>query len=169
MEHLNDLSRDELLALIEVYAKNWLAMDGCWFLAAEEKYGLDTAIDLDARCWERFSSAEAKRIMQTFGIPEHGGLDALEKALKYRLYAAVNTQSIERRDADTLVYRMVDCRVQTARKRKGLADFPCKPVGIIEYSKFAETVDPRIKTRCLQCPPDEPRDAGCACAWEFTV
>ncbi len=169
VDHLQDLSRDELLTLIDVYAKNWLALDGCWFLAAEEKYGLETAMELDARCWERFSPAEAKRIMQAFDIPASGGLDALERALKYRLYAAVNTQQIERVDPTTLVYRMLDCRVQAARQRKGLADFPCKSVGIVEYSKFAETIDPRIKTRCLQCPPDKVDNSACACAWQFTI
>lgn len=34
MDHVKNLSREELLKLIEVYAKNWLAHDGCWFLAA---------------------------------------------------------------------------------------------------------------------------------------
>jgi hypothetical protein len=169
MQHLNELSRDELLTLLEVYARNWLAHDGCWFLAAEERFGLDTAIALDTRAWERFSPLEARRIMQAFGIPEHGGLDALAKALKYRVYAAINPQAIERPDENTLIFKMVACRVQEARRRKALPDFPCKPVGLVEYSKFAETVDPRIRTHCLQCPPDRVEDSGCVCAWEFTI
>ena len=169
MEHLRDLSREELLQLVDIHAKSWLAHDGCWFLAAEERYGIDTAIALDTRSWERFSPAEARRIMQAFQIPEGGGLDALARAVGYRLYATVNRQAIARPDEHTLIYRMIECRVQTARKRKGLPDFPCKPVGIVEYSKFAETIDPRIKTRCLQCPPDRVEASDCACAWEFTI
>jgi hypothetical protein len=66
------------------------------------------------------------------------------------------------------VFRMNKCRVQDARKRQGLSDFPCKPVGIIEYSFFAKTVDPRIKTKCLVCPPD-PHPEDIWCAWEFTI
>jgi hypothetical protein len=67
-----------------------------------------------------------------------------------------------------VVFRMIDCRVQSARKRKGLADHPCKSVGIVEYSEFARTIDPRITTRCIACPPDEhPMDYWCA--WEFTL
>ncbi len=169
MEHLRNLSRKELLTLLEIHAKSWLAHDGCWFLAAEEKYGLKTAIALDTRSWERFSPMEAKRIMQAFQIPAGGGLEALEKALRYRLYATINPQAVERPQENMLVYKMVECRVQTARRRKSLPDFPCKPVGLVEYSKFAETIDSRIRTRCLQCPPDRVEDAGCACAWEFTV
>ena len=169
MEHLQRLSHHELLKLIDVHAKSWLAHDGCWFLAAEEAYGLDAAIALDTRSWELFSPAEAKRIMKAFAIPQGGGLDALENAVSYRLYATINPQAIERPDSNRLIYRMIQCRVQDARRRKGLPDFPCKPVGIVEYSKFAETIDPRIKTRCLQCPPDDTSDSGCTCAWEFTI
>ncbi len=169
MEHLSEMSREELLTLVDAHAKSWLAHDGCWFLAAEEKYGLDVAMELDTKSWERFSPAEAKRIMKAFNIPQGGGLDSLAQAFKYRLYATVNPQSIERPSEDRLIYKMTECRVQSARKRKGLADFPCKPVGIVEYSKFAETIDERIKTRCLQCPPDDTENTGCICAWEFTI
>lgn len=169
MEHLKNLSRDELLKLIDVHAKNWLAHDGCWFLAAEEKYGLDAAIELDTRACGRFSQIEAKRIMRAFEIPEAGGLQALEKALGLRLYATVNPQEIERPNENTLVFKMLECRVQNARQRKGLSDFPCKPVGTAEYTRFAQAVDSRIRTRCLQCPPDSTEGTGYVCGWEFTM
>jgi hypothetical protein len=161
------LPRGELIKLIQAYAKNWLAHDGCWFLAAEERYGLDTAVELDVRSWERFAAAEAQRIMKTFQIPLRGGLKALERALGYRLYAPLNRQEVQWIDDETMIFRMVTCRVQDARRRKGLADFPCKPVGKVEFSTFAKTVDPRIETRCLGCPPDPVKDF--MCGWEFTL
>ncbi|MGD9489837.1 MAG: DUF6125 family protein [Calditrichaceae bacterium] len=167
MELIQNLSRDELLKLIEVYAKNWLAHDGCWFLAAEEKYDLDTAMELDTKSWERFAVSEARRIMKAFDIPQNGGLKALEKAFQYRLYAAINQQKIEWVDDHTIIFRMIECRVQKTRRQKKLPDFPCKSVGIVEFSQFAKTVDPRIKTRCIACPPDKADHYYCA--WEFTL
>ena len=169
MDHLQRLSRGELLTLVEIHAKSWLAHDGCWFLAAEERYGMEAAIALDTRACELFSPVEARRIMKAFRIPEGGGLDALERALRYRLYATVNPQVIERPNRSTLVFKMLDCRVQNARRRKGLPAFACKPVGVVEYTKFAETVDTRIRTRCLQCPPDCTKGGGYVCGWEFTT
>ncbi|MBM4424543.1 MAG: hypothetical protein FJ030_14340 [Chloroflexi bacterium] len=163
----DDLSREELIKLVEVFAKNWLAHDGCWFLAAEQKYGMEAAIELDARSWERFSPIEARRIMEAFGIAESGGLDALERALGYRLYSAINQQETERVDERTLRFRMVECRVQQARQRKGLAPFACKPVGLVEYTQFARTIDPRIQTACRRAPPDSVGD--CFCEWEFRL
>jgi hypothetical protein len=54
-EKIEDLSRDELMELTRIYAKNWLAHDGCWFLAAEQKYGMDAAIELDTQSWQKSS------------------------------------------------------------------------------------------------------------------
>jgi len=166
MLDFRDWTRDDLLLLLDVYAKNWLAHDGCWFLAAEEKYGLATAIELDRKSWERFAPAEARRIMQTFGITA-GGLASLEKALNYRLYAMINKPSSRWTEDGALEFRMNECRVQATRRRKGLPDFPCKPVGIVEFSGFAAAIDPRIRTECVACPPDPVGEAYCT--WRFTI
>ena len=90
------------------------------------------------------------------------------RALGKRLYALINSQEIVEQTDSRLIYRMNECRVQSARKRKGLPDFPCKSVGIIEYSGFARTIDPRIETRCIGCPPDRHPD-NWYCSWEFTI
>jgi len=163
---LRQLSKEELIDLLEDAAKNWLAHDGLWFLAAEEKFGMETAIELDRTAWEQFTVIEARRIMKRRGIEPGGGIPALKEALQFRLYARINEQEIIDIDERTIIFRMNTCRVQAARKRAGRPDFPCKSVGIVEYTNFARTIDPRIRTRCLVCPPDEhPEEYWCA--WEF--
>lgn len=168
MSAFDEMDREELLKTVEMFAKNWLAHDGCWFLAAEERYGMDVAIELDTASWARFAAVEASRIARTFALPERGGLEALERALGLRMYAAINEQHVEwSGDHRTLRFFMDTCRVQETRRRKGLPDFPCKSVGIVEFSTFARTIDPRIRTTCLHCPPDAP--AGKNCGWEFVI
>lgn len=163
-----DMSREQLLEYARDLSKRWLAHDGLWFLAVENEYGMETAIELDRRAWEKFTEIEAKRIMRFLGMEKNGGLDALGVALNFRLYANINIQSTERPDDRTLIFTMKTCRVQEARKRKGLPDFPCKPVGLVEYANFAKTIDERIRTECVFCPPDEhPRDAFCR--WMFRI
>ncbi len=163
-----DYTRDQLEATLRDAALNWLAHDGLWFLAVEEKHGLEEAMELDARAWEQFTVIEAKRIMKRLGMKPGGGIPALAEALWHRLYAFINEQEIVAQDDRRLVFRMNDCRVQSARKRKGLPDFPCKPVGLVEYSGFARTIDPRIRTHCLGCPPD-PHPEEWYCSWEFAL
>lgn len=161
-------TRESLLALLEDMAKRWLAHDGLWFQAVEKSCGMAEAISLDAAAWEKFSAVEAKRIMQLLEIAPNGGLPALKKALGLRLYAFVNKQEIIEVDENRFIFRMNDCRVQSARKRKDLPDFPCKSVGLVEYESFARTIDPRIKTRCIACPPDD-HPSAYYCAWEFSI
>jgi hypothetical protein len=165
---LSSLSRDELIRIVMDDAKNWLAHDGLWFQAIEAAHGMGAAIDADRAAWARFTVIEARRIMDRLGLEPGGGIPALLECLKHRLYARLNTQKATEVTADRAVFLMRDCRVQSARKRRGLPDFPCKPVGLVEYAEFARTVDPRIRTRCITCPPD-PHVAEVACAWEFTV
>jgi len=168
LEYLKDLNREQLEGMILDFAKNWLAHDGLWFQAVEKNSGMETAIKLDTEAWERFTKIEAKRIMARHGIEENGGLEALKKALKYRLYSVLNEQEITEETDKSFVFKMIDCRVQSARKRKDLPPFPCKSVGIVEYTEFAKTIDPRIKTECIACPPD-PEERDFYCGWKFSI
>jgi hypothetical protein len=167
-EHLRQHSKEELIDLLEIAARNWLAHDGLWFLAVEGEFDMETAIELDRRAWERFTVIEAQRILRFLGAEPGEGVPALKRALQYRLYARINEQEIIDADERTVVFRMNRCRVQAARQRKGLPDFPCKPVGLVEYGNFARTIDPRFRTRCIACPPD-PHPEDYWCAWEFTL
>ncbi|MBD3403065.1 hypothetical protein GF420_09220, partial [candidate division GN15 bacterium] len=163
------VDRDVLEGMLVDFAKNWLAHDGLWFQAVENKFGMEAAIELDTVAWERFTVIEAKRIMARHGIPENGGLEALKKALGYRLYAVLNTQEIRNETENSFEFYMVDCRVQSARKRKQMPLFPCKSVGLVEYAGFAKTIDPRIKTECIGCPPDPNAGEEFYCGWRFTL
>lgn len=166
-KHIDSLSKKELIELIEIYSKNWLAMDGVWFQSIETKYGMDEAIYHDEKAWERFTVIEAKRIKAFLKLDEHPGLEGLAKALYLRFYANINDDEIKI-SKNTLTYNAVDCRVQTARKRKNMEFHPCKSVGIIEYSGFAKTIDDRITCQCLSCYPHITDDA-CCCSWLFTL
>lgn len=168
IKRLEAMTREELISVIIDDAKNWIAHDGLWFQAVEKKHGMEAAIDADREAWRHFTIIEAKRIMERLGIKPGGGIPALVEALNHRFYAKLNLQECIEVTGTRAVFRMVDCRVQSARKRKGMEDFPCKSVGVVEYSEFARTIDPRIVTRCVACPPDaHPDDYWCA--WEFTL
>lgn len=167
-DHLRQHTKEELIDLLEMSAKNWLAHDGLWFLAAEDAFDMETAIELDRRAWEQFTVIEAKRIMRFLEMEPGGGIPALKKALQYRQYARLNEQQIVDVDERTFIFRMNACRVQEARKRKGLPDFPCKRVGLVEYAHFATAIDSRFETECIACPP-EPHPDEYWCAWRFRL
>ena len=167
-DRLMQYSKEKLVDFLEDAAKNWLAHDGLWFLAAEEAFGIETAIQLDARAWGEIHRRRGQAHHAPPGNRAGGGTPALKEALQYRFYAYLNVQEAIDVDERTINLRMNECRVQAARKRKGLPDFPCKPVGLVEYAGFASTIDPRFRTRCIACPPD-PHPDEYWCAWEFTL
>jgi len=161
-------SEEELQEILSALSANWLAADGVWFQSVEKRHEMYTAKRCNDTCWSRFSPLEAFHLKALLGLPEKGGLNALEEALRHRLYVNLNEYAIERPDERTLIYRMKRCRVQETRERKGLEDYPCKSGGIVEYTTFARTIDPAIVTECLGCPPDlHPRDWFCS--WKFTL
>lgn len=165
--NLKSLSKDELIELIGIYSKNWLAMDGVWFQSVERKSGMDEAMFHDAEAWRIFTRIEARRIKRFLQLPDEPGLEGLAKALALRFYANINDDEITIR-GNSLTYRVRECRVQNARSRKQMDFHPCKPVGLIEYSGFAEEIDRRISCSCLSCYPDV-QDSSCCCSWLFTL
>lgn len=165
---LLDMPREKVLELLKHTSNNWLANDGIWFQAVEFKNGMLDAKRCNDSCWTRFSPFEAWSIKRYLKLPENPGLEGLKKALQFRMYARINVQSIIDEGPNSIVFQMNDCRVQSARKRQNLDDYPCKSAGLVEYSSFATSIDPRIKTECIGCPPDEHSDDW-FCAWRFTL
>jgi hypothetical protein len=162
------MPKEELLRLLGDLGRNWIAGDGIWFQTVEARDGIWDAKRCNDSCWARFSPFEAWSIRRFLYLPEAPGLSGLKRALGFRLYARINVQTILDESPESIVLQMNDCRVQTARKRKGLTDYPCKSGGLVEYRAFAETIDPRIRTSCIACPPDD-HPPEWFCAWRFTL
>jgi len=167
-EALRTMKPEQLSALREALSINWLANDGIWFQAVEERHGMTVAKECNDSAWARFSPFEAACIRAAREIPDPDPLIRLDAALRMRLYAHINKYTIVRVDPTTLVLEMNDCRVQSARKRRGLPDYPCKSGGMVEYTTFASAIDPAIRTECVGCPPDE-HPAEWFCKWRFEM
>lgn len=165
---LDKLTVEELRDLIKIYARNIYALDGVWFQSIEVLRGMDEAMHHDREAWKRFTRTEALRIRNFLGLGENSGLEGLEKALSIRFSALANPSVTISREGDALVYRVNECRVQAARKSKGMPYHPCSSVGIIEHAGFAGVIDERITTEMVSCYP-EVTDEGCACCWRFTL
>ena len=163
---LLNMSKESLIGLMDSVAVNWLANDGVWFQAVEFSSGMNDAKRCNDSCWAQFAPFEAWSIKKFLNLPDKSGLDGLKKALNFRVYARINTQSIVEEGSDSFVFQMNECRVQSARKRKGLDDYPCKSAGLVEYTYFARAIDPEIHTECIGCPPDDHPEEW-YCAWRF--
>lgn len=163
---MDSMSREDLIRYIEILSKNFMTLDGHWFLGVEEKFGLDAAIELDRQAWERYAVAEAKRIKDLLGIGEATLYD-LERAVHLICFSpasGVRTEILPGR----LVMCVTKCRPQYARKRDGRGEFACKPVGLAHLSAFAKALNQDFETRCIYAPPDK-HPEGEWCRWEFKI
>lgn len=168
MSKLDELTNEQLKNLVEIYARNVYALDGVWFQSIEKTDGMEAAMEHDRNAWQRFTATEARRLKNFLGLPEHPGLEGLHQALSLRFSALANPKVELIWDADSLTYRVVECRVQSARSSKGMPYHPCKSVGIIEHAFFAKVIDSRIECEPISCFPDV-TDESCACSWRFTL
>ena len=162
-----DFSKIAPEELVELASRSLMTIDGLWFLAAEEAYGLDAAIDMDVKAWEAFAPIQARRVMKTFGIGGNG-IGAIVDTVKFDPLWKIFKPVLSVLGENKVVLRLTDCPPQKARLREGRGEFPCKPVGIACFTKYAEAIDPRARIRCAMCPPDaHPPDVWCE--WWFEV
>lgn len=167
-EPLLKMPREKMTEFIEGLGINWLAGDGVWFQAVEAEYGMLDAKRCNDSCWAWFSPFEAWSVKRLLNLAEQPGIEGLKKALGMRMYAQINLQSIIDESPNSIIFQMNDCRVQSARKNKGMDDYPCKSAGMVEYTNFARGIDCRIKTECIGCPPDNHPEEW-FCAWRFSI
>ena len=165
---LLEMEEDKIEALMGAVSKNWLVNDGVWFQAVEFDNGMNDAKRCNDSCWAQFSPYEAFAIKKFLKLDDQCGLAGLKKALNFRMYSLINEQSVVDEGPQSFVFQMNDCRVQSARKRKKLDDYPCKSAGLVEYEYFARAIDKRIETECIGCPPDVHPEEW-FCAWRFSI
>ena len=159
------LAQDELVRLC---SRSINTIDGLWFLAIEQKYGIDTALELDTEVWREATKINARRLLKAFAIKEDSPIRAAIRLMQVDPVQAIFKPEVVTLADNRAVFHCTDCPPQRARVKVGRGEFPCKPVGIAIYSSYAEVVDPRIKLSCLTCPPDaHPPEFWCE--WQYEI
>jgi len=166
---LETLPKATLIKLIQMYSRNWNTVDGLWFRAVEEEYGLEVATRLDMKMWEKQIQIEARRIKEVLHIGGEGP-EVLLKIMGFTtsLVGGDLEYECEEVTPTAVVFYYTRCHPQEMRARQGLKEFPCKEVGLAIHTKLAEAVDPRVKAECLVCPPD-PHPEEFWCKWAFRL
>lgn len=163
-----ELSRDEALQWARMSLSNLTTVDGLWFIELEDRYGIDLALKIDTIVWRRYGPIEARRIREKMKVGD--GLNGLEKAL--HLSAFFNAEGViyelVRKDENSLLCTVTDCRAQKARLKGGRPEFPCKGVSMAFFGGFVKPFGVDIQVKPMLCPPDEhPNDVWCR--WLFNA
>ena len=153
--------------MLQVPCRSLITMDGLWFLAVEEAYGLEKAIELDIKVWDRFMPIHSRRVARTCGLSQKGILALLQVIEVDPLWVQFKPEFVVA-DETRGVLRFTDCPPQRARVRDGKGEFPCKPVGIACFESMLRTFAPEAELNCVVCPPD-PHPRHIWCEWEFKL
>jgi len=167
---LENLPLEKLLDLFFLHIRNLWRVDGLYFLGIEEKFGTEAATEIDANCWKILAKIEARDLKRTLGIDRVEDAETLLYLLRNTSWALYQTEKAVEVDSSKKVggFRVVSCRVQEARLKKGLGIFPCKRVRFGYLKSFAEELNPNFEVRCRVCPPDE-KPQNYWCEWEFKL
>lgn len=106
---LDALTREELIELLEITAKDLIALDGTWFQSLEREQGMDAAMEHDRTAWRRFVPSEARRLKKLLGLSDSCGLEGLAEALPLRCTSLANEWEIRWEDDGSLAFRITDC------------------------------------------------------------
>lgn len=164
---LLDLSKETLTDIIWMLGKNWVSVDGFWYMNVEDEFGPEAALRLDIKNWQQQSKLEGHRLKEVFRL--EGGMDDVLKALDlFHLFHGYADFEIEEKTPNRSVFIFRQCPIQEARVRMGRGEFDCKVPAHTCYAGVAAAVDPTVELNCLYAPPDE-HPADIWCRWEVTI
>jgi hypothetical protein len=166
-EMLSGLTKDDLIELLFLHLRNLYAVDGLYFLGIEERFGTETATEIDIYVWTQMGRIEARRLREELDL-QGDDIEAIMKAARLTSWALdIEDKEVEV-EPERGTIRNRHCRVQTTRARKGLSEFPCKNVRLGFMEAFVNELNPAMNVKCNVCPPDDHPD-DLWCEWEFSL
>jgi hypothetical protein len=146
--------------------KQYRLVDAFWFLAVEDTFGTEAAVNVNEKVWSSIGRRAAGEIRDRFSLEEEGVGRVLE-ALSYYPWYLVVRQEIDETPHGARI-RVRHCLPQEARIKAGKGEFPCKARNLAELANFAKEIDERVEVRCLMAPPD-PHPEDLWCEWQLAL
>ena len=133
--------------IAEYFHRSYKAVDGLWFMKVEEKYGFDTALQIDKEVWKVMPKIQARMVKSMLKIDK--GEIALLKSLKTKLSLEGFKFKVEQGENGFRI-RVSDCPWHNLMVKSGREKISAK-VGTticnVEYSVWASEFDENMQFR----------------------
>ncbi len=133
---------------LAIYA--FLRLDGAWFLASAEKFGVETATELDVKAWENFSERLGRKIATTLNLK--GDFQA-EFATVMKIQNTIMNMKAEILfvTATNAGFKVNDCEVWKMVSKKWTSDTaPCYKVTAASIRGLLKGAFPALKFEIIQ-------------------
>ncbi|NHJ24598.1 MAG: hypothetical protein EAX89_08485 [Candidatus Lokiarchaeota archaeon] len=118
----------ELEDLLELMRYAFLRLDGAWFMASVEKFGLESATELDIKAWEMFSERLGKKIASITDLKGDFS-KTLPKLMKIQHILMNMHSEIEVINENKMIHRVLECEVwKMVQKVWSREAIPCHKV-----------------------------------------
>ena len=159
---LSDFSHDTLVALVKLYSKLYIGLDGFWYLTVKDRLGDKEALACDLQVWEnliKYSNARFRRQLKIRGNDVASVLKTIQvcpgfQNMRYKIEANGENNAIL-----TVTY----CSTLDALEQegKGREDQICNIVEPRILKTHASFFNPAIAVKCLKSPPRKSKDDIC--------
>ncbi|MFO7962285.1 MAG: DUF6125 family protein [Desulfobacterales bacterium] len=165
MLNLELLSKRELVRKLKLAMDIATAVDGMWFLAAEEQNGYQRALEMDINVWKRYPKVLKKRISKYYKFNEVG-LDAIKGLIEHDPMMVPLEFEFITENINSMIFQVSKCPALEAMERMGRKKLTCEPVETAYLNGIAGICDGRIEVEALKLPPRLSDDEIC-CQWRF--
>ena len=166
---LDGLSKAELVELVRLYSRLFLAVDGFWYLAVKELVGEDMATACDLWVWDRYSPYEINRLIQLRNI-KGNDLKAFATTFSFSPWFSNLTYKFTQEAENKLTLTVLECPTLQALEGEGTGreNTICRQVDPELLQMYIQSFNPRGKAVPIELPP-RTSGASICCRWQFII
>ena len=150
----------------EYFHRSFTAADGLWFMKAEERYGFDTALDIDNDVWTIMPKIQVRMLKEMGKLGN--SLDDLRECLETKLDLENFRFRVEEEHGEAFRIIITDCPWHNIMKKAGREDLSGKvgeKVCTTEFKAWAAEFDSSIKSSIKS----QVCTGGLSCILEFRI
>ncbi len=165
----DQLGKETVLKLLQVYNEYMLRIDGFWYLAVMNKWGNQEAFDCDVRVWEKAQLWEMKTMSAVLNI-RGDDVTTLFKYIQISPWMHIYRYSLDLRGPHHGVLTIHHCPTLVSLEKEGTGreKLICQGLEPKLMGIMAGFFNPRIRVVPLKVPPRKAYD-DCCCQWGFRL
>jgi hypothetical protein len=169
---LQDFSKDALVRMWGAAAKLYIGIDGLWYTLIKERFGEQTAMELEQEIWRRATPPEAKRAAEALNIQGNDVATCFKTWQVDPGGAGILDLEFDLKNKNHGILTVKHCASLDYFERHGYSNeaikWMCEIIDGKGFEDYAHVFNPKIEVAPLFLPPRKSRDK-IACQWELKL